>query len=138
MQTFAWAVLLLGCAAAWSQEKSDKGQPLVMDSFKNGVYTLHMGHTLIKARCEFAFVIPHNEKRSPCIEFGGVLNVPGDTVRNFKQSANHGAEVRWTDTFYDVFPESVEVSQEFVNRSYSTTPDSFVVYHFKILEMRRD
>ncbi len=145
LTTILIAVALCVSAAA------QRGQPLVMDSFKDSVYLLHMGNIVIRARCVSTEVVSSDHrldvKPHKCTNGRGVLELPGDSVEAFRwKSAPPGKEgTEYTESSYEVFPNGeIDVTMSrsrcgaTVDNSCSWAPWYLIrFYHFKVLEMHQ-
>jgi len=137
--TLLFVLLTLGSARA------QKDQPLVMDSFKDGVYTLHAGKITIKARCARTELVGTDIDKSvpgKCSDQHGVFEVPGDKVPAYGQTKENTQGVARNSTSYEIFPAgdldiSATYSWDCIEGYQTCASFHMLIYHFKILEMRQ-
>jgi hypothetical protein len=136
--------LLLAIALAnvsWAQRR----KPLVMDAFSKGVYTFHMGDVVIKARCAYAEVVGSDLAKpvvKKCSDRHGVLEVPGDRVSPFQWEEESTKGTTRTNASYETFPNGdLDVSDlsswDCIDGLPQCSHYRIVIYHFKVLDMKR-
>jgi hypothetical protein len=127
---------------SWAQ----RGKPLVMDAFTNGIYTFHMGEVVIRARCAYGEVVGSDlAKPVPrkCSDRHGAFEVPGDSVSSFQWGDESTKGTTRTDTSYETFPNGdldvTELSSwDCIDGLPQCSHYRAVIYHFKVLDMKRD
>jgi hypothetical protein len=126
-------------SVSWAQ----RGKPLVMDAFKNGVYTFHMGKIVISARCAYTEVAGSDLAKpilGKCSAHHGPFEVPGDTVSAFQWENKSIKGTTRNDTSYETFPNGdLDVSElhswSCVDGLPLCSDYRVVVYHFKVVKM---
>ena len=126
---------------AWAQ----RGKPLVMDAFRNGIYTFHLGEVVIRARCAYAEVVGSDLAKPAlrkCSDRHGIFEVPGDIVSAFQWGDESTKGTARTDTRYETFPNGdLDVSELSSWGCIVGLPQCshyrIVIYHFKVFDMKR-
>ena len=143
---FARAYAMFLAITLAGQSWAQRGKPLVIDAFKNGVYTLHMGQLLVRARCAYTEVVGSDVAKpvlGKCSDhYGAPLEVPGDTVSAFQWGDESTKGATRDDTRYETFPNGdLDVSQAHSWGCIDGLPQCshyrIVIYHFKVVEMKR-
>lgn len=128
-----------------SVSSAQRGKPLVMDAFKDGVYTFHMGQIIIRARCAYTEVVG-SEVAKPvlgkCRDRHGALELPGDTVSAFQWRNESTIGTTRDDKTYETFPNGdLDVSEVRSWNCIDGLPQCshyrIVIYHFAVFEMKR-
>lgn len=134
-------LLLILANVSWAQ----RGKPLVMDAFKDGVYTLHMGQIVIRTRCVYTERVGSDLAKpvlGKCTDHHGALELPGDTVLAFRPENESTSGTSRNDTAYETFPNGdLDVSEFHSWGCIDGLPQCshyrIVIYHFKVVDMKR-
>jgi hypothetical protein len=139
LRTLGLLLAITLASVSWAQ----RGKPLVMDAFRNAVYTFHMGEIVIRARCASAEVVSSAAKPvlGKCSDHHGVLEVPGDSVSAFQWGSESTKGTTRSDTSYETFPNGdLDVSEAFswdcIDGYPTCSHYRIVIYHFKVVDMK--
>lgn len=136
-----FGLLLMLANLSWAQ----RGKPLVMDAFKDGVYTLHMGQIVIRARCVYTETVGSDLAKpvlGKCTDHHGALELPGDAVLAFRPENESTAGSMRNNTAYETFPNGdLDVSElhswDCIDGLPQCSHYRIVIYHFKVVDMKR-
>ena len=124
---------------------AQRGKPLVMDGFKEGVYTFHMGQIVIRSRCAYTEVVGPGIGKpvlGKCSDHHGPFEVPGDTIAAFRWENESTKGTTRKETSYENFPNGdLDVSEvhswDCIDGLSQCSHYRIVIYHFKVVEMKR-
>jgi hypothetical protein len=126
---------------SWAQ----RGKPLVMDAFKNGVYSFHMGQIAVTARCAYTQVVGSDIAKpmiGKCSDHHGAFELPGDTVSAFRWEGGSTRGTTRNDTTYETFPNGdLEVNElhswDCIDGLPQCSHYRMIIYHFSVVEMKQ-